>query len=151
MRLKLTFNSINGRKEINRLRHRAKSVFLLSGREPYFSCLQNVGLKEKRGQDTAISHKHMSFYTEINIVLLFSQLLMNKWLQISLKVCCKISPHLRGFSTPQNFILVNTSQKLQVLEIFFQFVLLSSKCFLLTQDFYYSEFLGLPFSLHCKR
>lgn len=49
MRLKLTFNSVKGRKEINRLRHRAKSMFLLSGREPYFSCLQNVGLKEKSG------------------------------------------------------------------------------------------------------
>lgn len=64
---------------------------------------------------------------------------------------CKISSHFEGFSIPQNFILPTSSQKLQVLEISFQFLLLSSKHFQLTQDLYHSEFLGLPFSLHCKR
>lgn len=44
-----------------------------------------------------------------------------------------------------------THQKLQVLKIFFQFLLLSSEHFLLPKDFYHNEFLELLFNPHCTR
>lgn len=71
MRLKLILNSVKERK---RNRHGAKpaETVLISSRELYFPCLQNLGFKMVNW-DAAMTQKRMNFCTEINTaVLLFS-------------------------------------------------------------------------------
>lgn len=55
----------------NRLGHGQSTLrlFLTSNREPYFPCLQNLGLKMV-GWETTMTHKHMNFCTEVNPALL---------------------------------------------------------------------------------
>lgn len=108
-------------------------LFLTSSRKSYFPCLQNPGLKMV-GWEATMTHKHMNFCTEVNpsALLLCSWFLMSKWLFISSKITVG-SAHILKVSAHPKILLPFTHQypKVQVLNIFYQFLLLSSQHFLL--------------------